>query len=121
MQHAARAYKAVANDIASARELEANLLLRAAGRFQTIRDTWDRYGGDLGEALTFNRRLWTILLASVSRADNPLPIEIRRNVIKLGIFVLNSTIKLTSNPRPEALGTLININRRLASGLQGKR
>jgi flagellar protein FlaF len=121
MQHAARAYKAVANDIVSSRELEADLLLRAAARFQAIYNTWDLYGNDLGGALLFNRKLWTILLTSVTRADNPLPHDIRRNIVSLGIFVLNWTIKLTINPRPEALGTLININRRLASGLQYKR
>jgi flagellar protein FlaF len=102
----------------STRELEANLLLRAAARFQAICDTWDRYSTELSDALLFNRKLWTIILTSVTRADNPLPVEIRRNVACLGIFVLNRTIKLTSNPQPEALGTLININRRLASGLQ---
>jgi len=120
MQHAARAYKAVANEIVSSRELEANLLLRAAARLQAIRDAWDRYRGDLADALLFNRKLWTIILTSVTRADNPLPIEIRRNVASLGIFVLKSTIRLTSDPQPEPLATLININRRLASGLQNK-
>ena len=33
------------------------------------------------------------------------------------MFVINRTIKLTSNPQPEGLGTLININRRIAVGL----
>ena len=120
MQHAARAYKNVANEIASARELEADLLLRAAARFQAIYDTSDRHSTELSEALLFNRKLWTIFLTSVTRADNPLPVEIRRNVASLGVFVLKWTIRLTSNPQPEALGTLININRKLASGLQSR-
>ena len=51
------------------------------------------------------------------RDDNPLPAEIRRNVVSLGVFVLNRTIKLTGEPKPEGLSTLININRELAAGL----
>jgi flagellar protein FlaF len=120
MQHAAQAYKNVANEIASARELEAILLLRAAARFQAIRDTWDRRRAELSEALLFNRKLWSIFLATVTRDDNPLPVEIRRNVASLGIFTLNQTLRLTSNPQPDGLDTLININRRIASGLQSK-
>ncbi len=120
MQHAAQAYKNVANEIASARELEATLLLRSAARFQAISDSWDRRSAELGDALLFNRRLWTIFLASVTREDNPLPAEIRRNVANLGIFVLKRTLRLATNPQPDGLGTLININRRLASGLRCK-
>jgi flagellar biosynthesis activator protein FlaF len=120
MQHAARAYKNVAHETASARELEASLLLRSAARFQAIREGWDRRKVELNEALLFNRKLWTIFVASVTRDDNPLPIDIRRNVATLGTFVFNRTIKLTGSPQPEGLGVLININRHLASGLRNK-
>ena len=98
--------------------MEANLLLRAAAQFQGICDSWDRYSTELSEALLFNRKLWTIILTSVTRADNPLPVEIRRNVASLGIFVIKQTLKITINPQPDELGILININRRIASGLQ---
>jgi flagellar protein FlaF len=120
MQHASQAYKKIANETSSARDLEASLLLRSAARFQAICDGWDRRKIELNEALLFNRRLWTFFIASVSRDDNPLPIDIRQNVASLGVFVINRTIKLTSDPKPEGLGTLININRRIASGLRGQ-
>jgi flagellar protein FlaF len=119
MQHVAQAYKNVANETSSARELEATLLLKSAARFQAIRDGWDRRKVELNEALVFNRRLWTIFLDSISRDDNPLPIDIRQNVASLGVFVINRTIKLTCDPKPEGLGSLININRALAAGLRG--
>jgi flagellar protein FlaF len=121
MQHAAaQAYKNVAKETASARDLEASLLLKSAAQFQAIRDSWERRKLELNEALLFNRKLWTIFLASVTRDDNPLPAEIRQSVTSLGIFVLNRTMKLTSNPQPDGLGTLININRKIASGLRNK-
>jgi len=120
MQHAAQAYKNVAKETASARELEASLLLKSAAQFQAIHDSWERRKLELNDALLFNRKLWTFFIDSVTREDNPLPIDIRRNVASLGMFVIRRTINLTSNPRPDGLGSLININRRIASGLRGR-
>lgn len=120
MQHAAQAYKNVAKETASARELEASLLLKSAAQFQAIHDGWERRKVELNDALLFNRRLWTFFLDSVTREDNPLPIDVRRSVASLGMFVISRTINLTSNPQPDGLGSLININRRIASGLRGK-
>ena len=42
MQNAAQAYGTVAKQIASPRELEADLLLKAAARLQAIHDGWDQ-------------------------------------------------------------------------------
>ncbi len=41
MQNAAQAYGAVAKKTANPRELEADLLLKAAARLQTVHDGWD--------------------------------------------------------------------------------
>ena len=120
MQHAAQAYKKVAKETASARELEASLLLKSAAQFQAICDSWERRKLELNDALLFNRRLWTFFLDSVTRDDNPLPIDVRQSVASLGLFVIRRTINLTSNPQPDGLGTLININRNISSGLRSK-
>jgi flagellar protein FlaF len=119
-QLAAQAYKKVANETSSARELEATLLLNSAARIQSIRDSWDGRKAELADALLFNRKLWTIFIDAILRDDNPLPIEVRQNVCSLGVFVINRTIKLTGDPKPEGLGSLININRQLAAGLLGR-
>ncbi len=120
MQHVAQAYKNVAKETASTRELEASLLLKSAAQFQAICDGWERRKIELNDALLFNRKLWTFFIDSMMREDNPLPVDIRQNVTHLGMFVINRTLRLTSNPQPEGLGTLININRRIASGLRGQ-
>jgi flagellar protein FlaF len=120
MQHAAQAYGKVANETASPRELEASLLLKAAARLQAVRDAWDPNSGQLGDALLYNRKLWSIFLTSVTRADHPLPDPVRQNVANLGLFVMNQTLSLTAEPQPEKLGALININRELAAGLLGR-
>ena len=120
MQHSAQTYKNVANETSSARELEASLLLKSAARIQTIHDGWEGRKTELADALLFNRKLWTIFLDSILRDDNPLPIEVRQNVCSLSVFVINRTIKLSGDPKPEGLGSLININRQLAAGLLGR-
>jgi flagellar protein FlaF len=56
----------------------------------------------------------------VTRADHPLPDLVRQNVANLGLFVMNQTISLTAEPKPEKLAPLININRELAAGLMGR-
>ena len=119
MQHAAQAYGKVAKQTSSPREMEADLLLKAAARLQAVRDSWgDR--DQIDEALLYNRKLWSIFLTSVTRADNPLPDLVRQNVANLGVFVMNQTISMMSEPQREKLGTLININRELAAGLMGR-
>ena len=120
MHHAAKAYGAVAKHTANPRELEADLLLDAAARLQAIRDGWDKRRIELDEALTNNRKLWSIFLTSATSGANPLPPQVRQNVANLGIFVFNETLAIQANPRPAALAPLININRELAAGLMGR-
>jgi flagellar protein FlaF len=120
MHHAANVYGAVAKQIASPRELEGSLLLKAASRLQAIGDAWDEKHGELDEALRYNRKLWAMFLASVTEESNPLPKEVRQNVANLGLFVMKQTISLLAEPRREKLNPLININRELAAGLLGR-
>jgi flagellar protein FlaF len=100
--------------------LEADLLLKAAARLQAVSDGWGTDIKQIDEALLYNRKLWSIFLGSVTRADNPLPALVRQNVANLGIFVMNQTLSLMAEPKREKLGTLININRELAAGLMGR-
>ncbi|MDJ1158465.1 flagellar biosynthesis regulator FlaF [Chelatococcus sp. SYSU_G07232] len=118
MQHAATAYARVAQTTQSPRELEANILMKAATRLQAVRDDWPAREGDLDGALTYNRKLWTILVTSVTREDNPLPKPLRQNIANLGLFIFNHTLSILSEPAPEKLAILVNINRELAAGLR---
>ena len=120
MQSAAQAYGSVAKQIANPRELEADLLLKAAARLQGIHDAWDDRKPQLDAALIYNRKLWTVLMTSVTEKDHPLPREIRQNVANLGLFVMNQTVAMMQDPQRERLGSLININRELATGLRGQ-
>jgi len=119
-QHGTQAYRAVAKEIASPRELEASLLLKAAARLQAVVDSWDRDRSGLDDALLYNRKLWTVFLGSAMNDDNPLPVEIRQNVANLGMYIMSQTIAVTSDPKVEIVNSLVNINRELALGLRGQ-
>lgn len=121
MSHsAAQAYGSVAKQIASPRQLEAQLLLKAAARLQAIKDDWDHNRPNLDQALLYNRKLWTVLVTSVTDPEHQLPVAIRQNVANLGLFVFKQTVDLAVQPRPEPLRSLILINRELAAGLLGQ-
>jgi flagellar biosynthesis activator protein FlaF len=94
--------------------------LKAASRLQAIHDSWDAERPTLGDALLYNRKLWSIFLTSVTSTDHPLPVAIRQNVANLGVFVMNRTLSMMQDPQRDQLGSLININRELAAGLLGR-
>ncbi len=120
MRDAHKAYATTAKETASPRELEAVLLLRAASKLQAAYDSWSQGAQDLGDALLYNRRLWTIFLESVTSSDNPLPAETRQNIANLGIFIMNETLTLMNEPQRDRVLPLININRGIATGLRGR-
>ena len=119
MHYGANAYSKVAQTTQSPRELEASVLMKAATRLQTIKDEWGSRAKDLDEALTYNRKLWTILVSSVTRPENPMPQAIKQNVASLGLFIFNHTLNVMAKPEPSRLTILVNINREIAAGLRG--
>lgn len=118
MLQAANVYAKNAQISQSPRELEANLLMKAASRLQSIKDDWAIREPELDDALTYNRKLWTILATSATEAENPLPREIKQNIANLALFIFKRTVDLMIDKKPEQLGALININRQIAMGLR---
>lgn len=101
------------------RQLEAHLLLKAAAQLQSLKDNWTGDIDDIKTALTFNRKLWTILGTSATSEDSPLPDDLRENIGNLTIFILKRTVEIMQEPSPEKLSALIDINGSLAAGLRG--
>jgi flagellar protein FlaF len=118
MQKAAQAYQQTAQRTGHPREIEAQLLLRAAAKLQAVKDRKEE--GEVVSALRYNRRLWLIFADSVGRQDNPLPHEIKKNVANLANFIIKHTMKLETDSTHAAdrVGVLININREIAAGLR---
>jgi len=120
MHYASNAYAKTAMEMASPRDLEANLLLQAAAKLQAVYDSWRDKPSGLNDALLYNRRLWTILLDAVTSESNRLPLAVRQNLTRLGVYVMAETFSLMTKPKPEHLASIIMINRGIAAGLRGK-
>ena len=118
MHYASKAYAQTAKETASPRQLEANLLLKAAAKLQAVHESWREKPIGLNEALLYNRRLWTVFIDSVFDDDNQLPLQVRQDIANLGIFVMGETFSLMTSPKPDHLLSLININRGIAAGLR---
>lgn len=121
MHHAAEAYSRTAKATVSPRQLEATLLIKAAARLQSVKEDWARSSATLYEALYYNRKLWTVLVTSVTKAENPLPQPIKQNIANLAMFIFNRSMDVQINPAPEKLDILITINREIAAGLSANR
>ncbi|SHM16117.1 flagellar biosynthesis regulator FlaF [Roseibium suaedae] len=120
-KQAAQAYQKTSQVAVSPRELEATLLMKAAARLQLIKDEWDDMSfAEKDEALTYNRKLWTVLVTSATSDENPLPQDVKNNLATLGVFVFKQTMAVMMDPQPEKLGTLISINRNIAEGLRAR-
>ena len=121
MKSASEVYAKIARETGPPRELEATLLLTAAAKLQAICDAWkEKKPSGLDEALLFNRRLWTVLIDSVTRDDNRLPAKVRENLTRLGVWIMAETYSLMTKPEPDHVKSIIKINRGLATGLRGK-
>jgi len=120
MASPAQTYAKNAQETGNPRELEAQLLMRAASKLQAVKDGEVTGNMSIISAVRYNRRLWLVFADALTKAENKLPPEIKRNVTSLAMFVLNRsrTIETAAEPNPERVGVLININREIAAGLR---
>ncbi|WP_299817098.1 flagellar biosynthesis regulator FlaF [uncultured Roseibium sp.] len=103
----------------SPRELEANLLMKAAARLQLIKDEWeDSSLAEKDDALVYNRKLWTILVTSATSAESELPQDIKNNIATLAVFIFKQTITIMTDDDAGKLASIIGINRAIAEGLR---
>lgn len=115
------AYRKVQKTSISGRELEASVLTQAAFKLTACQNNWDTSEHDviLEEALTHNQRIWTILQSELAKDDNPLPQQIKDDLLSLSLFVDKRTFDIMAFPDPAKLSILININLNIAAGLRG--
>jgi flagellar biosynthesis activator protein FlaF len=116
------AYKSVQQSVMSGRDIEAAALTRAATILTEIQNNWDAPDREevLNEALRFNQMLWSIFQAELLEASNPLPQELKENILNLSVFVDRRIIDTLAFPSPEKLTAIIEINQNLAAGLRGE-
>lgn len=101
------------------RELEANVLNKAASMLEEAVGCWqeDTEHAVLDNALRYNQTLWGVFQAELMEESNPLPSELKQNILTLSSFVDKRTFEVMAYPEPEKLDILIKINRGLAESL----
>jgi flagellar protein FlaF len=113
------AYRNVEKATLSQRDLEATVLTKAAMQLKATQENWPSES-QLEDALSYNQRVWSFFQAELSMEGNPMPEEIKRNLLSLSLFVDRRTFEALAYPAPEKLDILININLNVASGLRGE-
>lgn len=105
----------------SGRDIEAAALTRCALMLSDCQRNWDDIDREvnLSEALRRNQMVWSILQSELVKEDNPLPIDVRNNLLTLSVFIDKRIIDVMAYPAPEKLKILIDINLNLAAGLRG--
>lgn len=121
---ASGAYGQQAREGISQRELEGQLLIKAANELQKLHDQWDNATpGDIDEILAYNRKLWMVFFDTA--VENPdesenRPLDLRNNIVNLCNFIFKRSIDIVADPKKEKLNVLIDINREVAAGLLTK-
>jgi flagellar protein FlaF len=114
------AYESVEKSALNGRELEAHVLMRAALMIADARDNWGQgdHEARLEAALRHNQKIWSFFQAEITQPDNPLPDEIKKNLLALSVFVDKRIFEIMAYPEAKKLDILVEINRNLAAGLR---
>ena len=116
-----QAYRNVQKTTTTGRDLEADALTQTALRLANSLKQWQE-GGDLEnlfEALRNNQRLWTFFQSELTKEDNPLPLQIKEDLLNLSLFVDKRTFEMMAKLDPARIKILVDINMNIAAGLQG--
>jgi len=121
---ALEAYEAAGKAASSNRELEAVALFKAARKLEAVRNDWDSPDRkeSLQAALRYNQRLWTFFQTELSVPDHEMLTEVRVNLLRLSGFVDRRTFEImaATEPEPDQLQVLIDINRNIGAVLSTK-
>jgi flagellar protein FlaF len=114
------AYRTVQKITSSDSEIEALVLTRAAQKLAEVQNNWDAHDRDerLDEALRYNQQIWSIFQGELLKEDNPLPRQLRQDILSLSVFIDKRIFEVLNSPDPEKLTVIVNINLNIAAGLR---
>jgi flagellar protein FlaF len=114
------AYRTVQKITSSDSEIEALVLTRAAQKLAEVQNNWDAPDRDelLDEALRYNQQIWSIFQGELLKEDNPLPRQLREDILSLSVFIDKRIFEVMNSPDPEKLTVIVNINLNIAAGLR---
>lgn len=115
-----QSYSSVYKSTLTGREIEAAALNNAAIKLRDCQINWGQEGHAqrLSDSLRLNQQIWIIFQSELAKPDNPLPLNIRKDILTLSIFISKQIFDIMAYPASEKLDILINININLAAGLR---
>ena len=121
LQNALKSYQSVDKETMSGRETEARVLTQAALKLVDCQNNWDAQDQKqrLNDALRYNQRIWSIFQVEMNKPDNPLPVQIKQNILLLSRFIDQRIFDTMAFPEKEKLNIIIKINQNIAAGLRG--
>jgi len=113
-------YQKVEKATLSGRETEARVLTKAAVMLKYCQDNWDAADRreKLNEALSYNQRIWSLIQGEIMDDHNPLPRNIKENILNLSVLIDKRIFNVMAYPAPEKLKIIIDINLNIAAGLR---
>lgn len=121
------AYKRTIKESESPRQIERRIFVRVTAEmdkqsqaFDTNRSRADRsdmLANGLRVTLAENLKLWTTIKFDLSQPENGLPPQLKAGLISLALFVERQTQQVLGGNA--GVGTLVQINQSLISGLSG--
>lgn len=112
-------YQNVEKATLSGREIEARVLTQAAMKLRACQNNWkDGNFEELDAALKYNQKVWSIFQGELSSKENPLPTQIKRDLLRLAGFIDRRIFETMSYPSSDKLDIIIKINQNIAAGLR---
>jgi flagellar protein FlaF len=113
-------YRQIQKTTMSGRELEAEVLTKAAFLLKDCQSKWEDNDRDakLDKALKYNQMIWSLFQGELANPENPLPKKFREDILSLSLFIDKRIFEVMSYPESKKLDIIIDINLNLAAGLR---
>ena len=117
MNQMVNAYAAHQNVQIDGREVDKRALLNCAARLKIALDDGGKDMKMYQEAIRHNQHLWTLFQVALVDPSNPLKQETKIGLLRLSGYIDRVSFRAVTEYLPEALESLITINRTVAAGL----
>ena len=117
--NAHKTYTKVQKETASGRDIEIQVLRKAAVQFRQVVAATDEVSKNklIDSAVRYNLRIWDVFQADWEHPSCALKAQLRNDLLRLSLFVHKTSIEVLAYGAPEKISTLINIDECLAEGL----
>jgi flagellar protein FlaF len=109
------AYSRTQNVTQEPRDVEFRLLGSVTGALLAAKEQTDRRR--LFDAVLWNQRVWDAFLVDLTHEENRLPVELKRRLVGLCLWVRNETDAIIDGRGD--VDALVNVNRNVMDGLRG--